>query len=55
LNATALGVYLHGLAGDLASELPGENSVVATDLLRFLPQAFAGMRKSRSEEIRIHA
>jgi ADP-dependent NAD(P)H-hydrate dehydratase / NAD(P)H-hydrate epimerase len=55
LNATALGVYLHGLAGDLASEALGENSVVATDLLRFLPQAFAGMRNSCSDEIRIHA
>jgi ADP-dependent NAD(P)H-hydrate dehydratase / NAD(P)H-hydrate epimerase len=55
LKATALGVYLHGLAGDLASEALGENSVVATDLLRFLPQAFAGMRNSCSKEIRIHA
>jgi NAD(P)H-hydrate epimerase len=53
--ATVLGVYLHGLAGDLASESLGENSVVATDLLRFLPQAFARMRNSCSEEIRIHA
>jgi hydroxyethylthiazole kinase-like uncharacterized protein yjeF len=53
--ATVLGVYLHGLAGDLASESRGENSVVATDLLRFLPQAFARMRNLNSEEIRIHA
>jgi ADP-dependent NAD(P)H-hydrate dehydratase / NAD(P)H-hydrate epimerase len=42
LEATALAVYLHGLAGDLASESVGENSLVATDLVRLpLPQAFA--------------
>ncbi|MGB9205895.1 MAG: NAD(P)H-hydrate dehydratase [Terriglobales bacterium] len=55
LAATALAVYLHGLAGDLASESVGESSLVATDLLRSLPQAFAEMRKQKSEEIRIHA
>ncbi len=55
LEATALAVYLHGLAGDLACESVGENSLVATDLLRFLPQAFAQARKQKSEEIRIHA
>jgi NAD(P)H-hydrate epimerase len=55
LAATALAVYLHGLAGDLAGGSVGENSLVATDLLRFLPQAFAEMRKQKSEEIRIHA
>ena len=55
LEATALAVYLHGLAGDLVCESVGENSLVATDLLRFLPQAFAQMRKQKSEEIRFHA
>jgi NAD(P)H-hydrate epimerase len=55
LEATALAVYLHGLAGDLASESVGENSLVATDLVRFLPQAFAQTRNRKSEEIRFHA
>ena len=55
LEATALAVYLHGLAGDLASESVGENSLVATDLVRFLPQAFGEMRNRKSEEIRLHA
>jgi NAD(P)H-hydrate epimerase len=55
LEATALAVYLHGLAGDLAGESVGENSLVATDLLRFLPQAFAQTRNRKSEEIRLHA
>jgi len=55
LEATALAVYLHGLAGDLASASVGESSLVATDLVRFLPQAFAEMRNRKSEEIRLHA
>ncbi|HXM10930.1 MAG TPA: NAD(P)H-hydrate dehydratase [Terriglobales bacterium] len=55
LEATALAVYLHGLAGDLAVESVGENSMVATDLLRFLPEAFAEARRQKSKEIRIHA
>jgi len=55
LEATALAVYLHGLAGDFACEIIGENSLVATDLLRFLPDAFAQTRNQKSSEIRIHA
>jgi NAD(P)H-hydrate epimerase len=55
LEATALAVYLHGLAGDLASASVGESSLVATDLVRFLPQAFVEMRNRKSEEIRLHA
>ena len=48
-EATALAVYLHGLAGDLANESVGENSLVATDLVHFLPQAFTQMRNRKSE------
>jgi ADP-dependent NAD(P)H-hydrate dehydratase / NAD(P)H-hydrate epimerase len=54
LAATALAVYLHGLAGDLASESVGENSLVATDLGRFLPEAFSKMRTSKSTDFRVH-
>lgn len=54
LLATALAVYLHGLAGDLAAESLGENSLVATDLIRFLPAAFAQAKNSKSEEIQLH-
>jgi hypothetical protein len=39
----------------LASESVGENSLVATDLVRFLPQAFAEVRNRKSEEFRLHA
>jgi NAD(P)H-hydrate epimerase len=38
-DALRLGVYLHGLAGDLACQEVGETSLVATDLIRKLPDA----------------
>lgn len=38
--AAQLGVYLHGRAGDLAREQLGETSLIATDLLDYLPHAF---------------
>ncbi len=39
-DAARLGVHLHGLAGDLAAAELGETSMIASDLVRFLPQAF---------------
>jgi NAD(P)H-hydrate epimerase len=39
-EAAQLGVYLHGLAGDLAAEELGQVGTIASDLLRFLPRAF---------------
>jgi len=39
-DAARLGVHLHGLAGDLAAEELGEVSLVASDLILFLPDAF---------------
>ena len=38
-EAAQLGVYLHGLAGDMARDQLGEVSLIATDLLDFLPAA----------------
>src|SRR5262245_46769306 len=40
IERLCLAVYLHGLAGDLAADEIGEESLVATDLLRFLPKAW---------------
>jgi NAD(P)H-hydrate epimerase len=40
LDAALLGVYLHGLAGDLAVVEAGEVGLTAGDLLTFLPAAF---------------
>jgi ADP-dependent NAD(P)H-hydrate dehydratase / NAD(P)H-hydrate epimerase len=38
--AVVAAVHLHGLAGDVMCESVGEHSLVATDLLRGLPEAF---------------
>jgi NAD(P)H-hydrate epimerase len=55
LEATVLAVYLHGLAGDLASAEIGEISLLATDLVRFLPDAFSGTGAAAGDGFRIHA
>jgi NAD(P)H-hydrate epimerase len=55
LQATTLAVYLHGLSGDMASAEIGERSLVATDLARYLPEAFARMRQTAGTDVRIHA
>lgn len=39
-EAAQLGVHVHGLAGDLAAEVRGQVSLIASDLLQFLPDAF---------------
>lgn len=43
-DACLLGVYLHGLAGDLAAEELGEESLLASDIIAFLPKAFERVR-----------
>jgi NAD(P)H-hydrate epimerase len=45
LDAARLGVFLHGLAGDLAAGELGQESMIASDLIRFLPAAFREYRK----------
>ena len=42
-EACLLGVYLHGLAGDLAAEELGEESLIASDIINYLPKAFAAL------------
>ena len=42
-EAARLGVHLHGLAGDLAAEKLGQVSLIASDLIDFLPAAFQSM------------
>jgi NAD(P)H-hydrate epimerase len=44
-DAARFGVYLHGLAGDLAACKKGEVSLVAGDLVEFLPQAIQRVLK----------
>jgi len=39
-DAAVLGTYLHGMAGDIAAERLGQHSLMASDLLDYLPEAF---------------
>lgn len=41
--ACLIGTYLHGLAGDLAAEELGQESVTASDIIAYLPKAFKQM------------
>ncbi len=44
-EACLLGVYLHGLAGDLAARDLGEESLMASDIISYLPKAFLRLQK----------
>ena len=48
--AVLTAVNLHGLAGDVMRESVGEHSLVATDLLQGLPEAFRRTRQSALEK-----
>ena len=43
-DALAAAVYVHGLAGDVAAERVGEESLIARDVIAALPEAFARLR-----------
>ena len=43
-EACLVGMYLHGLAGDIATRELGEESLIASDLIQYLPQAFKKLR-----------
>ena len=47
VKAVTAAVYLHGVAGDVACETMGEQSLVATDLIKALPEA---LRRTRGEK-----
>lgn len=42
-EACIVGMYLHGLAGDMAAKQLGEESLVASDIISHLPQAFKAL------------
>jgi NAD(P)H-hydrate epimerase len=50
-RATIAAVYLHGLAGDIATESMGEHSLAATDLLAGLPEAFRRATRWAGERV----
>jgi len=51
MRAAIAAVYLHGLAGDVAAERMGEHSLVATDLLDGLPEAFRRATQWATDEM----
>jgi NAD(P)H-hydrate epimerase len=51
-EAAQLGVYLHGLAGDLAAKALSEPALIASDLPRWLAAAWLTVRKSPSRRSR---
>jgi len=48
--AVLAAVHLHGFAGDVMREIVGEHSLVATDLLKGLPDAFRRTREMAEEK-----
>lgn len=49
--AICAAVHLHGLAGDVMLDSVGEHSMVATDLLRGLPEAFWSVQRTAREKL----
>ncbi|MBI4843913.1 MAG: NAD(P)H-hydrate dehydratase [Nitrospirae bacterium] len=42
-NASILGVYMHGLAGDIAAGRKGERSLIASDIINAIPKAYKAL------------
>jgi len=40
LDSAILGVYLHGLAGDIGASHKGEHSLLASDIIEYIPEGF---------------
>jgi NAD(P)H-hydrate epimerase len=51
VRAVLAAVHLHGLAGDMIREKVGEHSLVATDLLQGLPEAFRRTEEMAREKL----
>lgn len=45
-DAACVGVYVHGLAGDLAAKMLSQVSLIATDIIETLPEAFQQYQQS---------
>lgn len=46
LDASVLGAYIHGLAGDIAASEKGMHSLIATDIIDKLPEAFSSLKSN---------
>ena len=43
-DAALIGMYIHGLSGDLAKEALGEEAMIASDQIHFFSNAFLKLR-----------
>ncbi len=50
LDASLLGVFLHGLAGDIVAEGRGIDSLIARDMIEFIGDAYLHLRNFRNNE-----
>jgi len=44
MEAAILGVFMHGYAGDIAANKKGEHSLIASDIIDSIPEAFISMK-----------
>ncbi len=42
-DAAIIGVYLHGLAGDIAAGFNGQDALIASDIINFIPEAYLSL------------
>ncbi|MBI3813767.1 MAG: NAD(P)H-hydrate dehydratase [Nitrospinae bacterium] len=48
-DSSILGVYLHGMAGDIAADKLSQTALIAGDLLKYFPEAVKKIEKQRPE------
>ena len=51
LQSSLLGTFLHGLCGDLAVKVRGEESLIAGDLISFIPDAIKNIKGSFNKNL----
>ena len=48
-DAALTGVFIHGLAGDIAADELGEEALIAGDIVNYIGKAFRYLRKRKGE------